>query len=340
MRSVYSSDFGRLLSLKVRNQSSVVINLPGVVARGTELALTVEYEGTLEPTQVDREVVSVSDGQDRDPFMYDALGIPAESSLLYTTRSYWYPQSPVSDYAPAVLRLTVPEGYGVLASGELAAGSPVAVPAAPGQRIGSRLYVFSAPQPLRYLACLITRLVRVDARTVALTDRLTVGGADGTAQPTRPVLPGVFYDALGLTVDANPRLVPRARRLAPVAQDVARFYTGLIGDSPYPSLAVGVIEKPLPGGHSPAYLSVLLQPPPQATFSWGNDPAAFPNYPEFFIAHEIAHQWWGQAVGWQSYHEQWISEGFSQYFAGLYARQIRGEDAFGEVVRRDRKSVV
>ena len=44
-------------------------------------------------------------------------------------------------------------------------------------------------------------------------------------------------------------------------------------------------------------------------------------YPQFYLAHELAHQWWGQAVGWKNYHEQWLSEGFAQYFAALYAEK-------------------
>ena len=51
-------------------------------------------------------------------------------------------------------------------------------------------------------------------------------------------------------------------------------------------------------------------------------------YPEFFLAHELAHQWWGQAVGWRNYHEQWLSEGFAQYFAALYAQHQRGDETF------------
>jgi aminopeptidase N len=63
----------------------------------------------------------------------------------------------------------------------------------------------------------------------------------------------------------------------------------------------------------------------------------FNNYPEFYLAHEIAHQWWGQAVGWRNYHEQWLSEGFAQYFAALYAQRFRGDDAFASVLRQLRK---
>ena len=38
------------------------------------------------------------------------------------------------------------------------------------------------------------------------------------------------------------------------------------------------------------------------------------------IAHEVAHQWWGHVVAWQSYRDQWISEAMANYAAVLYAR--------------------
>ena len=33
--------------------------------------------------------------------------------------------------------------------------------------------------------------------------------------------------------------------------------------------------------------------------------------------HEVAHQWFGHAVGWASYHDQWLSEGFAEFVGGL-----------------------
>jgi aminopeptidase N len=35
-------------------------------------------------------------------------------------------------------------------------------------------------------------------------------------------------------------------------------------------------------------------------------------------AHEVAHQWWGHTVGWASYHDQWLSEGFADFSAALF----------------------
>ena len=34
--------------------------------------------------------------------------------------------------------------------------------------------------------------------------------------------------------------------------------------------------------------------------------------------HEVSHQWWGHMVGWASYHDQWLSEGFADFSAGLF----------------------
>lgn len=38
------------------------------------------------------------------------------------------------------------------------------------------------------------------------------------------------------------------------------------------------------------------------------------------IAHEMAHQWWGDHVGWASYRDQWMSEALASYSAQLYGR--------------------
>ncbi|MFC6646988.1 M1 family metallopeptidase [Granulicella cerasi] len=40
-------------------------------------------------------------------------------------------------------------------------------------------------------------------------------------------------------------------------------------------------------------------------------------------AHEVAHQWWGDLIGWSSYRDQWMSEGFATYSAGLYLLHTR-----------------
>lgn len=38
--------------------------------------------------------------------------------------------------------------------------------------------------------------------------------------------------------------------------------------------------------------------------------------------HEIAHQWWGHTVGWSSYRDQWMSEGFAVLSASIFLQAV------------------
>jgi hypothetical protein len=334
VRSIYSNEFGRLLSLRVRGQNNVIVNLAGFATRGTQITLDITYSGRLEPAEPDREAAAPQFPQDRPEVVESTASFPGEPGLLYSTRSYWYPQGVDGDYATAVMHLTVPEPFQVAASGELAPGSPVVVPGAGRQPSGHR-YNFETKQPVRYLTCLITRLVRAGAQTVSLVEPLSnLVSAGSGAMPAEPLPAGSFNSQLELAIDTNPRQLSRGRQALPVAADIMTYYTSIVGDSPYPDLTLAFVEKDLPGGHSPAYLAVLYTPLPTGTPNWSGDPAAFTSFPEYFIAHELAHQWWGQAVGWRTYHDQWISEGFAQYFAAMYARKRRGEELFGDMLRR------
>lgn len=46
------------------------------------------------------------------------------------------------------------------------------------------------------------------------------------------------------------------------------------------------------------------------------------------IAHETAHQWFGDAVTEREWSHLWLSEGFATYFAALWTRAARGDSAF------------
>jgi len=42
--------------------------------------------------------------------------------------------------------------------------------------------------------------------------------------------------------------------------------------------------------------------------------------------HEVAHQWWGHAVGFNSYRDQWMSEGFADMSASIYIQMVYAKD--------------
>lgn len=41
-------------------------------------------------------------------------------------------------------------------------------------------------------------------------------------------------------------------------------------------------------------------------------------YWDSVASHEVGHLWWGHAVGWNSYRDQWMSEGFASFAASLF----------------------
>jgi aminopeptidase N len=46
-------------------------------------------------------------------------------------------------------------------------------------------------------------------------------------------------------------------------------------------------------------------------------------YWKVVTAHEVAHQWWGHTVGFKSYRDQWMSEGFADASAALFLQATR-----------------
>ncbi|HEV8384961.1 MAG TPA: M1 family aminopeptidase, partial [Candidatus Acidoferrales bacterium] len=60
---------------------------------------------------------------------------------------------------------------------------------------------------------------------------------------------------------------------------------------------------------------------------------------DFFRAHESSHQWWGHRVGWKSYHDQWLSEGFAQFSGNLYVLYRQNEKEFLNRLQSDKRDL-
>ncbi|HUF48437.1 MAG TPA: M1 family aminopeptidase, partial [Vicinamibacterales bacterium] len=316
--SVSSPAFGRLLTLRISGQNNLLVGLPALVGGGSELVLDVQYGGRLAPQGLDRESLVV----DQSPFQEPPQIIQTpEPRFMYSNRALWYPQAPVTDFATSTMRLTVPSEYQIVASGTPVGSSveivmPDEVSGEPARSMRTVEYV--ADRPSRYLAVVISRFVPV-ARTRAAVAAVAPPVASATTGPAEGA-PGVDIEIV-----STPRMAGRNQNLPARVEDMIRFFADTIGEAPYPDFTLAAVDDNLPGGHSPAFFAVLHQPLPSTPFQWSQDPVWFGNYPRLFLAHEVAHQWWGQAVGWKNYHEQWLSEGLAQYFAVLYAEKDRGE---------------
>ncbi len=104
-----------------------------------------------------------------------------------------------------------------------------------------------------------------------------------------------------------------------------RYFTSLFGKYPYPAFRAAFH----PFNFGQGFPTLLMIP--------GVDRAN--RYTYVFIAHETAHQWWGDMVSWRSYRDQWLSEGFAEYSGILYTDIRAGHGARDELLARLRDSL-
>jgi hypothetical protein len=117
------------------------------------------------------------------------------------------------------------------------------------------------------------------------------------------------------------------------AQNATRLYNAYFGKLPFTRLAL--TQQPA-GNFGQAWPTLVYMPftafmdPTQRYLATGGDVRyATMDFFEYVAPHEIAHQWWGHMVGWKSYHDQWMSEGFAEFSTSLYVQQIiRDEKRF------------
>src|SRR6266849_801689 len=102
--------------------------------------------------------------------------------------------------------------------------------------------------------------------------------------------------------------------------EAARFCERFNGPFPYKRLAVSQIPGTFgQGWPGLVYLSTLAFLSPDAQQRAGISARAQEHFTQIVPYHEVGHQWWGNLVGWDSYRDQWIHEGLSNYIALLYA---------------------
>src|SRR5688500_7798285 len=265
---VTSVEYGRLLHLRLHNQSLILVNMPRVLPQDSDLTLVITYAGRLAAQDLDIDTIQTTEAP-------QSPSSTAEPSYLLSNRSYWYPQNPIPDYATATMRITVPQEYAAVASGEpLEAPGVVSLRDLVTPRDG-KLFAFRANQPLRYLALVISRFNRAGDSRIEFSEE--AAGAGG--------------DPMALRVEATPRQQSRGRALLRSTEEILRFYTGILGDAPYASATIALVESELPGGHSPGYFAMITEPLQTSSISCRGDPAMFEGFADFFIAHELAHQW-------------------------------------------------
>ena len=153
----------------------------------------------------------------------------------------------------------------------------------------------------------------------ALTNRLDSGSPD--------VLPSIdipFSSAGARNRDAMrpppPSPADALKQLGKEIDSSIRFYEKFSGPFPFHTLSVSQIPGTFgQGWPGLLYISTYSFLTPEAQNRAGLSSARQEAFTDIVPYHEVAHQWWGNVVGWSNYRDQWIDESIANYLALLFA---------------------
>jgi aminopeptidase N len=112
------------------------------------------------------------------------------------------------------------------------------------------------------------------------------------------------------------------------AMPITRYFIENVGNYPFEKLA-NVQSKTRFGGMENASNIFYAEESVTGTGSC-----------EALVAHEIAHQWFGNSATEATWHDIWLSEGFATYFTNLYFEHKYGKEKLKERVVAERAKVI
>jgi hypothetical protein len=255
--------------------------LPAATETGKDYSITVQYEG-------DKVLEQAGDG-----------------SFYVRARSSWYPNlNGFGEHAMYDLTYKVPRRYKVISVGKLE-----------GESVEQDYSVshWVTPKPVAVAGFNYGQYDKIE-----LADDITGYKISGYYLTE---LPNNLKNYAALQSMAPQSMTKYALNQTRAQLQLCTFY---FGKSPYEEIYI--TEQPdFNFGQSwPNLVYLPISAYTDSTQRWmlfGNINAKFTGFVQEVTPHEVAHQWWGHAVGWASYHDQWLSEGFAEFSAGLFLEQ-------------------
>jgi aminopeptidase N len=220
---------------------------------------------------------------------------------------HWIPSfDHPSAKATVTFNITAPARQEVVANGKLQNVQPTAD--------GNRTWTYSTAAPIPPYCMIIavgdfTRLQPTEPTPTPLTYYVPAGDRDVAMKGFAPAIPTVQY------------------------------FNEIVAPYPYEKLALIVGATQFGGMENSSaivFTSTMFDPKPRAKISRR---FGIPNGTVSLIAHEIAHQWFGDSVTESTWADLWLSEGFATYFAGLFVERYEGPEAFRDYMKQSAQTV-
>ena len=241
-------------------------------------------------------------------------------------REKWYPNSFFGDYVSYDMTFRIPKGMKIAATGELVSDNTEG-----GQNV--TVWKSEIPQAVAGF-----QFGKMKEEQIKLSSPAFVVAAYANEEP-----PDWATHMQGGTM-GNLSTVSMMKGPLSEAQFAIGLYTDYFAPLPFKRLAMTQQSACNYGQSWPElvwlptcafYDSTVRH---QLGLDWGDR-----GYWKVVAPHEVAHQWWGQLVGFDSYRDQWMSEGFADFSASLFLQNAygkRSQKEFHDFWEDERKSII
>jgi len=298
--------------LSRRGNDVVAVILPAAVSAGQKMELEFVYAG---------EVLA-----------------EAGSGLLYVgARGNWYPNRGLA-MADFDLEFHYPQGWTLVATGR-----PEATAAPKGAGIESSRWISERPIPVAGFNLGKYKVAKTQAGNVTVETYATAAVErdfpSARVQLVEPSPSDVAPQTPQVVLPSRPSPAQNEVSVGEAAARAIRYYAQRFGPYPYSRLAL----TQMPGRDSQGWPGLVFL----SSYAFLNqqdrqqlhfEPSRSLQQ-EYIPAHETAHQWWGDLVGWRSYRDQWLSEGLANYCA-LMMLQEKNPEGFRQIMENYRRDLV
>jgi len=300
--------------LSRRGNDIVAIMLPEVAAAGQKIDLEFVYGG---------EVLA-----------------EAGSGLLYVgERGTWYPNRGLV-MADFDLQFTYPQGWTLVATGK-----PAAVEANTPEKAGEQTsrWISERMIPVAGFNLGKYKIARTRAGDVTVETYATQGVErdfpSARVQVLEPSAADPAPQGPKVIMPSRPSPAMNEVNVGEAAARAIQYFADRFGPYPYSRLEL----TQLPGRDSQGWPGLVFL----SSYAFLNNQEREDLHfepdrillQEMIPAHETAHQWWGDLVAWNSYRDQWFSEGLANYCA-LMMLQEKNPAGFRMVMDRYRRDLV